>query len=140
MKIRAGSIAKKHCAGTPGFRAGAFHEKSSQPRATNGTLHFENCRAPGGNLLVGEGLMLRLRPEFMPGSKAEATATALGVGRAAYEYAMQYARERVQGGRPIVQLQAVAMMLARMVMKIDAARGGRTGGPGGGSIRFLARD
>ncbi len=107
---------------TPGFRAGFFHEKSSQRLATNGTFHFENCRVPAGNLLVGEGLMSRLRAEYMPGSKAEAAATALGVGRAAYEYAMQYAKERVQGGKPIVQLQAVAIMLAQMAMKIDAAR------------------
>ena len=107
---------------TPGFRAGFLHEKSSQRLATNGTFHFENCRVPAANLLGGEGLMSRLRAEYMPGSKAEAAATALGVGRAAYEYAMQYAKERVQGGRPIVELQAVAMMLAQMAMKIDAAR------------------
>ena len=107
---------------TSGFRAGFFHEKSSQRLATNGTFHFENCRVPAANLLGGEGLMSRLRAEYMPGSKAEAAATALGVGRAAYEYAMQYAKERVQGGRPIVELQAVAMMLAQMAMKIDAAR------------------
>ncbi|MBI4206260.1 MAG: acyl-CoA/acyl-ACP dehydrogenase [Betaproteobacteria bacterium] len=107
---------------TPGFRADFFHEKSSQRLATNGTFHFENCRVPAGNLLGGEGLMSRLRSEFMWGSKAEAAATALGVGRAAYEYALQYAKERVQGGRRIVELQAVAMMLAQMAMKIDAAR------------------
>jgi len=107
---------------TPGFRAGFFHEKGSQRLATNGTFHLENCRVPVGNLLVGEGLMARLRAEFMPGSKAEAAATALGVGRAAYEYALQYARQRVQGGKPIVQLQTVAMMLAQMAMKLDAAR------------------
>ena len=109
-------------ADTPGFRAGFFHEKGSQRLATNGTFHFENCRVPVGNLLVGEGLMARLRSEFMWGSKAEAAATALGVGRAAYEYALQYARQRVQGGKPIVKLQAVAMMLAQMAMKLDAAR------------------
>lgn len=107
---------------TPGFRPGFFHEKGSQRLATNGTFHFENCRVPAGNLLVGEGLMSRLRADFMWGSKAEAAATALGVGRAAYEYAMQYARQRVQGGKPIVQLQAVAMMLAQMAMRLDAAR------------------
>lgn len=107
---------------TPGFRAGFFHEKSSQRLATNGTFHLENCRVPAGNLLVGEGLMSRLRAEFMWGSKAEAAATALGVGRAAYEYAMQYARQRVQGGKPIVEQQAVAMMLAQMAMRLDAAR------------------
>jgi len=107
---------------TPGFRAGFFHEKSSQRLATNGTFHLENCRVPAANLLGGEGLMSRLRSEYMWGSKAEAAATALGVGRAAYEYALEYAKQRVQGGKPIVNHQAVAMMLAQMAMKIDAAR------------------
>ena len=77
---------------TPGFRAGFFHEKSSQRLATNGTFHFENCRVPASNLLGGEGLMSRLRAEYMWGSKAEAAATALGVGRAAYEYALAIRR------------------------------------------------
>jgi alkylation response protein AidB-like acyl-CoA dehydrogenase len=58
----------------------------------------------------------------MWGSKAEAAATALGVGRAAYEYALEYAKRRVQGGKPIAQQQAVALMLAQMAMKLDAAR------------------
>jgi acyl-CoA dehydrogenase len=106
----------------PGFRVGFFHEKSSQRLATNGTFHFENCRVPASNLLVGEGMVGRLRAEFMPGSKAEAAATVLGVGRAAYEYALAYAKDRVQGGRPLAQQQAVAMMLAQMAMRLDAAR------------------
>jgi alkylation response protein AidB-like acyl-CoA dehydrogenase len=109
-------------ADTPGFRVGFFHEKSSQRLASNGTFHFENCRVPAANLLGGEGLMSRLRSEYMWGSKSEAAATALGVGRAAYEYALEYAKQRRQGGKPIVELQAVAMMLAQMAMKIDAAR------------------
>jgi acyl-CoA dehydrogenase len=107
---------------TPGFRPGFFHEKSSQRLATNGTFHFDNCRVPASNMLVGEGLLGRLRSEYMWGSKAEAAATALGVGRAAYEYALAYAKKRVQGGKPIVEQQAVAMMLGTMAMKLDAAR------------------
>lgn len=107
---------------TPGFRAGFFHEKSSQRLATNGTFHFENCRVPAANLLVGEGMLGELRSKYMPGSKAEAAATVLGVGRAAYEYALDYAKKRVQGGKPLVEQQAVALMLGEMVMRLDAAR------------------
>ena len=107
---------------TPGFRKGFFHEKSSQRLATNGTFYLENCRVPAANMLIGEGLLARLRSEFMPGSKAEAAATALGVGRAAYEYAFQYAKARVQGGKPIIEQQAVALMLGEIAWKIDAAR------------------
>lgn len=49
-------------------------------------------------------------------------AQALGVARAAYEYALDYAKDRVQFGRPIIQNQAVAFALADMRMEIDAAR------------------
>ncbi len=106
----------------PGFKTGFFHEKSSQRLATNGTFHFENCRVPVANLLVGEGMLADLRSKYMPGSKAEASATVLGVGRAAYEYALGYAKSRIQGGKPIVEHQAVALMLGQMAMKLDASR------------------
>lgn len=107
---------------TPGFRVGFFHEKSSQRLATNGTFHLEDCRVSAENLLVGEGMLGQLRSKYLPGSKAEAAATVLGVGRAAYEYALSYAKQRVQGGKPIIEHQAVALMLGRMAMLLDAAR------------------
>jgi len=107
---------------TPGFRAGFFHEKSSQRLATNGTFYLEDCRVPAENMLVGEGMLSELRSKYLPGSKAEAAATVLGVGRAAYEYALDYAKVRIQGGKPLVEQQAVALMLGRMASLLDAAR------------------
>jgi acyl-CoA dehydrogenase len=47
---------------------------------------------------------------------------ALGIARAAYEYALEYAKEREQFGRPIIENQAIAFTLARMKTELDAAR------------------
>ncbi len=107
---------------TAGFRADFFHEKSSQRLATNGCFHLENCRIPAENILLGEGKLIALRSQYMPGSKAEAAATVLGVGRAAYDYAMSYSKERKQGGKFIIEHQAVSLMLAKMAMLLDGAR------------------
>lgn len=107
---------------TPGFRPDFFHEKSSQRLATNGCFHLENCRIPAKNILLGEGKLIELRSKYMPGSKAEAAATVLGVGRAAYEYALNYAKNRKQGGQMIIEHQAVSLMIAKMVMLLDGAR------------------
>ncbi|HEX6499864.1 MAG TPA: acyl-CoA dehydrogenase family protein [Micromonosporaceae bacterium] len=55
-------------------------------------------------------------------SRPAVGAQALGVARAAYEYALDYAKNRVQFGRPIIENQAIAFALADMKMEIDAAR------------------
>ena len=47
---------------------------------------------------------------------------ALGIARAAYEYALDYAKERKQFGRPIIENQSIAFTLADMKLEIDAAR------------------
>ena len=107
---------------TPGFKPDFFHEKSSQRLATNGCFHLENCKISKNNILLGEGKLVELRSKYMPGSKAEAAATVLGVGRAAYEYAFNYAKNRKQGGKLIIDHQAVSLMLAKMIMLLDGAR------------------
>ena len=55
-------------------------------------------------------------------SRLTVGAQAIGIARAAYEYALDYAKERVQFGRPIIENQAIAFTLADMKMEIDAAR------------------
>ena len=107
---------------TVGFETDFFHEKSSQRLATNGCFHLKNCRISEKNILLGEGKLVELRSKYMPGSKAEAAATVLGVGRAAYEYAFDYAKNRKQGGKFIIEHQAISLMLAKMIMLLDGAR------------------
>ena len=97
---------------------------------------FDDVRVPGSCLLGGkEKLDARLaRAREGKSSRVQAAmstfeasrplvgAQALGIARAAYEYALEYAKERQAFGRPIIMNQAIAFKLADMKMQIDAAR------------------
>ncbi len=109
-------------AGTPGFRIGRIHEKVGQRLAQNAELIFEECWLPEEHVLGQVHRAFEARGAFTRGSHVEAGATVLGVARAAYEAALEWANVRVQGGRRIIQHQAVGMMLADMAMQIEAAR------------------
>jgi len=97
------------------------HDKVGRRLGSNGELVFQDCRVPAANVLgeVGKSQfasapMGRRMPRFQ--------AMNLGIGRAAYEAALDFAKMRVQGGRPIVEHQAVGMTLANMAIKLEAAR------------------
>ena len=99
-------------------------------------VFLDDCRVPGRCLLGGkeklDAKLARAREGARSKSQAamqtfEATrptvgAQAIGIARAAYEYALDYARERKQFGRAIIENQAIAFALADMKMEIDAAR------------------
>lgn len=84
------------------------------------SVSLENCRVPVENRLGGEGGI-----DFdliLNHSHVALAAAAVGVAKAGYEYARDYARERVQFGEPIAHRQSIAFMLAEMAINIDAAR------------------
>jgi alkylation response protein AidB-like acyl-CoA dehydrogenase len=98
---------------------------------------LDDVRIPGSCLLGGkeklDAKLARAREMGSTGQKQPAMATfeatrpavgaqALGVARAAYEYALDYAKERKAFGKPIIMHQAIAFKLANMVTQIDAAR------------------
>ena len=81
-----------------------------------GRVELKDCRVPLGNLLTIGGA-----PE--PGRAIPLTeALNIGIGRAAYEAALDYAQLRVQGGRPIAQHQAIGTKLADITIRLDVAR------------------
>jgi alkylation response protein AidB-like acyl-CoA dehydrogenase len=112
---------------TPGLKMGRKEKKLGVRASHTAQVILEDCRIPLENRLGGEPGS----PTYISGLGAlkmlEATrpsvgAAALGVARAAYEYSLDYARERKQFGQPIIKQQAIAFKLADMATEIDAAR------------------
>ena len=107
---------------TPGFTTGHVHDKLGERLANNSELLFDDCFVPDEDVLgeVGGGFSVQSR--FFPASNAYAAASILGVGQAAYERALAWSRSRVQGGRPLLSHDSVAVDLAAMRMELEAAR------------------
>ncbi|MBW3667891.1 MAG: acyl-CoA dehydrogenase family protein [Actinobacteria bacterium] len=122
--------------GTPGIRQGQKFKKHGIRASHTAEVVLEDCRVPGRCLLGGkEKLDERIararegqsaRPQAamatFEASRPAVGAQAVGIARAAYEYALEYAKERKQFGRAIIENQAIAFKLADMKTAIDAAR------------------
>ncbi|MBO4209375.1 acyl-CoA dehydrogenase family protein [Micromonospora echinofusca] len=122
--------------GTPGLVATKKLKKLGLRASHTADVFLDDVRVPGRCLLGGREALLERLDRARTGQRAASQAAmrtfelsrptvgaqAIGVARAAYEYALDYARERVQFGRPIIENQAIAFTLADMKMEIDAAR------------------
>jgi acyl-CoA dehydrogenase len=122
--------------GTPGIRQGQKFKKMGIRASHTAEVILDDCRVPGRCLLGGkdkldEKLARAREGKRTSGQAAMATfeasrptvgAQAVGIARAAYEYALDYAKERKQFQRAIIENQAIAFKLADMRMHIDAAR------------------
>lgn len=83
-------------------------------------VKLENVRIPAGNKLGGaDGIDFNL---ILNHSRVALGAAAVGLARAGYEYAVDYAKNREQFGEPIAHRQSIAFMLANMAIDVDAAR------------------
>jgi acyl-CoA dehydrogenase len=108
---------------TPGFSIGRRHDKIGWRFYQNAELIFQDCRVPETNLLgeinkgKGEG-----SERYVSFNDIELAANMLGIAQAAFEHALDHARNRVQGGKPIIEHQAIALKLADMYMRLEAAR------------------
>ncbi len=121
---------------TPGLTQGTKVRKHGLRASHTADVYLDDVRVPGRCLLGGkEKLDAKLARAREGGrSKAQAAmqtfevtrptvgAQAIGIARAAYEYALDYAKERKQFGRAIIENQSIAFALADMKMEIDAAR------------------
>jgi len=127
---------------TPGLSMGQKYKKHGIKASHTSEVVLEDCRVPGSCLLGGkeklDEKLARARealnnPKKGTSGKQPAMATfestrpavaamAVGIARAAYEYSLDYAKERQAFGKPIIMNQSIAFMLANMCTQIDAAR------------------
>jgi acyl-CoA dehydrogenase len=97
-------------------------DKLGQRASNTATITFNETEIPAGNLLGDENHGFKLAMMTLDRTRPGVSALAVGIGRAALEYAAGYSKERVQFGVPIAMHQAVAFMIADMATKVEASR------------------
>ncbi len=105
-----------------GFSIGVVEDKMGQRADPVSEIILEDVRVPVENRIGDEGVGWLLSQYTLAYSRGPVGAIALGIARGAYEKALKYASERIQGGNPVVKHQAIKLKLADMFMKIRAAR------------------
>jgi acyl-CoA dehydrogenase len=119
-----------------GITQGAKVSKHGLRASHTADVFLDDCRVPAGYVLGGKDRLDERLARVREGKKSKSQAAmqtfessrptvgaqALGIARAAYEYALEYAKEREQFGRKIIENQAIAFTLARMKLEIDASR------------------
>ncbi len=122
--------------GTPGLEMGTKVKKHGLRASHTADVFLDDVKIPGRQLLGGKEKLDERLARAREGTKARGQAAmstfevsrptvgaqALGIARAAYEYALDYAKEREQFGRKIIENQAIAFALADMKLEIDASR------------------
>ena len=108
--------------GQPGFTVGRVHDKMGERLANNAELIFQDCFIADENVVGEVGKGFNVLAEFFPQSNGYAGATVLGVAVALYEKAVNWAKVRVQGGKPLIEHDGIRAQLAEMRMLIDASR------------------
>ncbi len=97
-------------------------DKMGQRASNTATITFNETEIPAGNLLGEENKGFKLAMMTLDRTRPGVAAMATGIARAAFEFAAEYSKERVQFGVPIAMHQAVAFMIADMSTKVEAAR------------------
>jgi len=107
---------------TPGYTVVRVETKLGQHASDTCQLSFDNMMVPVENLLGTEGDGFRIALSNLESGRIGIGAQAVGIARAAYEFALQYANERKVFGKVIIEHQAVGFRLARMASRIEMAR------------------
>ena len=105
-----------------GFDSGKPFDKLGIRASTQTELYLEDCKVPAANLIGEEGQGFKIALVTLDAGRISIAAQALGIAEGAFDQAVEYAKTRVQFGKPISSFQAIQFMLADMATDIEASR------------------
>ncbi len=108
--------------GSAGLTIGPAEKKMGLHGSPTHAVTYEDVRVPSGNLIGEEGKGLHQTLATLDGGRISIGAISVGLAQAAFEYAVNYARERKAFGKSIAEQQAVQWMLAEAATEIEIAR------------------
>jgi butyryl-CoA dehydrogenase len=106
----------------PGYQVARIEDKMGQHASDTAQINFDHCRVPAANLLGEEGMGLKIALSGLEGGRIGIASQALGMARAAFEFALAYSKQRQTFGQAIFNHQAVQFKLCDMATQIEAAR------------------
>ncbi|UCF82414.1 MAG: acyl-CoA/acyl-ACP dehydrogenase [Desulfobacteraceae bacterium] len=106
----------------PGVSKGKPIEKLGQRDLCQGQIFFDNVRIPKSYVLIDKELYEAALDGWLSGTTAGMCCLGTGIARAAFEETLTYAKERVQGGKRLIEYPNIKMKLFDMFTKIEAAR------------------
>ena len=107
--------------GTPGFEFGAGERLMGFRGIPSADLYFDNVEVPVENIVVPAGGFGRLFGVFSI-ERMGNTTMSLAIGQAALDKTLKYVQEREQFGKPLIEFQSIQVMVADMVLQVEAAR------------------
>lgn len=107
---------------SPGYQVARVEDKLGQHASDTCQIVFDNVHVPVANRLGAEGEGYKIALANLEGGRIGIASQAVGMARAAFEVARDYANERQSFGKPLIEHQAVAFRLADMATKISVAR------------------
>jgi butyryl-CoA dehydrogenase len=106
----------------PGYVVARLEDKLGQHSSDTAQINFDNCRIPSENLIGQEGEGYKIALGALEGGRIGIAAQSVGMARSAFEFALEYAKQRESFGQPIFNHQAVGFRLADCATQIEAAR------------------
>ncbi len=108
--------------GFPGFQVGKKEKKLGIRSSDTASIMMEDCAVPRENLLGQEGEGFKVAMMTLDGGRIGIASQAVGIAQGSLDAAINYAKERVQFGKPISTFQSIQHMLADMETHVNAAR------------------